>query len=35
MRFEVGSFEWYLSVLIVGLAVGFLIGLIRKWRSRK
>ena len=35
MSFEVGSFGWYLSVLILGIAVGFLIALVRKWRSGK
>ena len=35
MGFEVGSFAWYLSVLILGMALGFLIAFIRKRRSKK
>ena len=35
MSFEVGSFGWYLGMLVLGIAVGFLIALVRKGRSRK
>ena len=35
MRFELGSVEWYLAVLALGIAVGFLIGLARKALSKK
>lgn len=35
MSFELGSLEWYLALLILGIAVGFLIALVRKMLSEK
>lgn len=34
MTFEIGSPAWYVLMLVLGLAVGFLIAWIRKIRSR-
>lgn len=31
---DIGSLEWYLLLLLVGLATGFLIGWIRKRREQ-
>ena len=33
MSFEIGSSGWYVLMLVLGLAVGFLIAWIRKTRS--
>ena len=35
MDFELGSLEWYLAVLALGVAVGFLVALARKALSKK